>query len=103
VTLAHAMAGQGRLDEARKIMDVELARYRERRKAGANGVTFERDLAYALYVSAIAEPNDASGRARRTEELAEAGQALARIPADARRLYEARELTRLLAEAGRAG
>ena len=55
VTLAHALAGQGRVEDARKIMDVELPRNRERRKSGAKGLTFERDLAYSLYVSALAE------------------------------------------------
>ena len=103
VTLAHALAGQGRFAEARKILELELSRYHDRRKAGANGVTFERDLAYALYVNAIAQDDDAPGRTRRALALAEARAALARIPADAQRVYEVRELARLIAEAGRRG
>lgn len=103
VTLAHALAGQGRRDEAQTIMQAELANYAARRKAGAKGVTFERDLTYAMYVSAISQPGDAAGQARRAGELAEAMRALARIPAEARSIYEVRELTRLVAEAARGG
>lgn len=103
ITLAHALVGQGRLAEARKILELELSRYHDRRKAGANGLSFERDLAYAQYVNAIAQPDDGPGRTRRSLALAEARAALSRVPADAQRVYEVRELTRLIAEAGRRG
>jgi hypothetical protein len=53
VTRAHSVAKQGRSEEARKLVLAELKRYRDEQEHGAGGVSFNRDLAYALYVDAI--------------------------------------------------
>ena len=45
VMLAQALLGQGRRDEAREILDVELPRYRRLQEQGAQGLSFWRDLA----------------------------------------------------------
>jgi hypothetical protein len=103
VTLAHAVARQGRLEEARKIADAELVRYRAALKQGAGGLTFERDYAYALYAHAISQPADAEGRARKAADLAEAAKALGRLTNEARQLVDVRELSKWIAEAGKAG
>jgi hypothetical protein len=91
--LAHAIAKQGRGDEARKLVQPVLEGYRSEQKRGASGISFRRDLAYALYVSAIAESNDAAGRTQRGVALAEAVRTLDGMSAEARQLYDNRELT----------
>src|SRR6185437_770720 len=63
--LAHAIAMQGRNDEAQKALQPVLAYYEGEQKTGATGTTFRHDYAYALYVSAIASSADAAGRAQR--------------------------------------
>jgi hypothetical protein len=93
VMLAHAIAKQGRGDEARKLVQPVLEGYRSEQKRGASGISFRRDLAYALYVSAIAESNDAAGRTQRGVALAEAVRTLDGMSAEARQLYDNRELT----------
>ncbi len=61
VTLAHAVARQGRLEEARGIVGVEVGRYRQQASHGVGGLSFERDYAYALYADAISQAPDAAG------------------------------------------
>jgi hypothetical protein len=97
VTLAHALVGQGRLEEAVKILDVELARYRELQGQGAKGVSFQRDYAYARYVEAIARP---TGDPRRANGLASARRTLDSLSAEARQLLDIRELYARIAAAG---
>jgi tetratricopeptide (TPR) repeat protein len=92
VVLAHAIARQGRGDEARKLVQPVLERYRGEQKRGASGTSFQRDLAYALYVSAIVQANDASGRARRDATLAEATRVLGGMSLEARHLADVREV-----------
>lgn len=100
VTMAHAVARQGRDEEARAIVQAELARYREEQKHGAAGVSFQRDFAYALYVDAIARPAvDAAGRAARDAALAEATRLLSSLSAEARQLADIRELRGWIATA----
>jgi hypothetical protein len=93
VMLAHAVALQGRLEEARKLVQPDLERYRSERKSGANGISFQRDLAHALYVSAIAQANDAAGRAQKDTDLAEAAKLLGGMSAEARQLVDNSELS----------
>jgi tetratricopeptide (TPR) repeat protein len=97
VTLAHALVGQGRLEEAGTILDVELGRYRELQAQGGKGLSFQRDYAYALYVDAIAHP---AGDPRRAIGLAAARRTLDSLPAEARQLLDIRELTARIAAAG---
>jgi len=92
VVLAHAIAKQGRGDEARKLVQPVLEGYRGEQKRGASGISVQRDLAYALYVGGIAESNDAAGHTQRDAALAEAAQTLNGMATEARQLYDNREL-----------
>jgi hypothetical protein len=100
VTLAHAVASQGRREEARTILRDDLVRYREEQERGARGVSFERDFAYALYVDAISQADDAAGQERRKSSLAAASRMLGRLSAEARQLTDVRELDGWIAAAG---
>jgi hypothetical protein len=99
VTLAHAVAGQGRGAEALALVQPILDGYRTEQKAGAGGTTFQRDLAYALYVSAIAQPGDVAGGSRRQAALAEAARAFDATSAEVKRLVDVRELESWIAGA----
>jgi hypothetical protein len=99
---AHALVGEQRSEEARQIVRKELDRYRQEQKHGANGVSFQRDLAYALYVDAIAQPATDTGRVQRASGLAEAERAIAIVPTEARQLYDVRLVTKLIAAARQA-
>jgi hypothetical protein len=96
VAQAHAVALQGRSAEAVALVQPELERYLAEQKAGARGTTFERDLAYAYYVAALAQPADANGGARRASSLAAAAAALGRMTGEARQLSDVRDLAALV-------
>ena len=101
--LAHAMAKQDRAGDAREVLRPALEYYRREQKAGASGLTFRRDFAHALYVSALSEAGDPAGRARRDRALAEAAGLIAGESAEARRLVDIREVSDWIAAArGRA-
>jgi tetratricopeptide (TPR) repeat protein len=97
VMLAHAVVKQDRAAEAREILQPALEHYRAAQKAGAVGLTFRRDFAYALYVSAIAAAP--AERGSRDEALAEAARLLAGQSPEARRLADVRELAAWIAAA----
>jgi hypothetical protein len=92
VVLAHAMARQGRGGEALEIVQPVLDGYRAEQASGAGGTTFQRDLAYALYVAALAQPADAAGRARTAAALVEATRALDALAGEARQFTDVRDL-----------
>ncbi|MHB8405599.1 MAG: nSTAND1 domain-containing NTPase [Gammaproteobacteria bacterium] len=100
--LAQVIAMQGRTAEARNVLQPALDYYRQQFKTGASGTTFRHDYAYALYVSAIAQPESAAGRRQRRTGLAEALRLLAGASAEAQRLTPMRYLAGLIA-AARAG
>ena len=64
VMQAHAVAKQGRLEEALGLVRPALEFYRREQQRGGGGLSFQRDMAYALCVEAIAQPEDAVGRAQ---------------------------------------
>ena len=64
------------------------------------GTRFVRSLVHALYVSAIAQPDDAAGQARREAALAEAAGLLAGLSAEARGHPESRVLSAWIEAAG---
>ncbi len=97
--LAHALAGQGRLDEARATLQPALDWYRTDLKAGAKGSTFRHDFAYALYVHAIAQAADATGASQRSADLAEAQAQIDGASDEAKRLVDMRYLSDLIAAA----
>jgi hypothetical protein len=97
VTLAHAIALQGRLADAHQVTEPEIARYRTELKGGATGLTFTRDFAYALYVDALSRPH---GDALRAAQLVEATRQLDSLSAEANQLLDVRELRGWIAAAG---
>jgi hypothetical protein len=97
--LAHAMAKQDRAAEARDALRPALEYYRREQEAGASGLTFRRDFAYALYVSALAEADDPAGRARKDQALGQAAGLIAGTSAEARRLVDVREVSDWIAAA----
>ncbi|HEV2608414.1 MAG TPA: hypothetical protein VGT79_10590, partial [Xanthomonadaceae bacterium] len=88
--LAHALAGQGRLDEARATLQPALDWYRLDLKAGAQGTTFRHDFAYALYVDAISQAVDAAGASQRSADLAEAQAQIDGASDEVKRLVDLR-------------
>lgn len=99
VTLAHALARQGRNDEALKTLQPALAWYRQEQHAGASDMLFRHHYAYALYVSAIASPAKAAGARRRKAALVEASKLIAGASAEARRTASMRRVSNLIASA----
>jgi hypothetical protein len=99
VTLAHAIVLQGRMEDARRISQPEVARYRAEVKEGGAGLTFNRDMAYALYVDALSR---AAGDPSRAADLAEASKRLDLLSPEANQLMDVRELRNWIAGA-RAG
>ena len=89
VTLAHALALQGRTDEARAITEVEVPRYQAELKDGAGGLAFNKDYSYAMYVDALARP---VSDPRRGANLASALRQLDAMGQEANRLVDIREL-----------
>jgi hypothetical protein len=96
VTLAHAIVLQGRMEDARRISETEVARYRAEAKEGGAGLTFNRDMAYALYVDALSRPAADPGRAA---NLAEASKRVDLLTSEANQLLDIRELRNWIAEA----
>ena len=102
VFIAQALLGQGRADEARSLVERELSRYRGQQKSGAHGTTFQRDLGYAWYVSALAQPGTEVGRTERRTRLAQATQAIDAASTQARELFEFRQLAHWIEQARQA-
>ena len=96
VMLAHAVTRQGRSAEAREILQPALQRYRVAQTQGASGITFGRDLAYALYANAIAQDDDRAGQAQREASLAEAAKLLSNLPAEAQQIWDMRVVADLV-------
>ena len=96
-TLAHALAAQGRLEEARKTLQPALDWYRLDLKAGAKGTTFRHDFAYALYVDAISQAADPAGASQRSADLAEAQAQIDSASDEAKRLVDMRYVAGLIA------
>jgi hypothetical protein len=99
VLLAHAMAAQGRGAEALELLGPVLDGYRAEQRAGAGGTSFQRDLAYALFVEAIAQPADATGRARRATALAAAQREFDALSSEVRQESDVRDLGAWIASA----
>ncbi len=97
--LAHAIAMQGRGDEAQTTLQPALAYYQQQQQAGAHGTTFQHDFAYALYADALARGSDPGNRADRDGDLTAAAKLIAATSAEAKQLVEMRKLTGLIAAA----
>jgi hypothetical protein len=90
--LAHAMAMQGRAAEAQTVLAPALEYYRKEQQLGAQGTSFRREFAYALYVSALAQPENAEGRRQRGVDLAAADKLMKGMSVEAQQLATHRRL-----------
>jgi hypothetical protein len=90
--LAFALAKQGKTAEARETLQPALEHFSGRRAAGSVGTQFHLAYAEALYVSAIAQEDDAAGRRARDQALAAATAELDRLSDEARQLLASRVL-----------
>jgi tetratricopeptide (TPR) repeat protein len=97
--LAHAIAMQGRGEEALATLAPALAYYREQQRAGATDTEFRFDLAYALLVDALARSDSAAERAHRAASLDEATRVLDGASEQARQMASFRRMASLIAEA----
>jgi hypothetical protein len=99
VSLAWAVAAQGRKPEARKILEPVLARYRDQKAQGARHVEFLQNFSRALYVEAITEADDPAGRLARRSALDEAAGLITELPGEAKALHDSRELAEWISAA----
>jgi len=84
---------------ALELLGPVLDGYRAEQRAGAGGTSFQRDLAYALFVEAIAQPADATGRARRATALAAAQREFDALSSEVRQESDVRDLGAWIASA----
>ncbi len=96
---AYSLAMLGRKEDARKLLGPEVEYLRGEQKQGARGLTFQRDLAFALCAAAITQADDAAGRAQRKLDLAEAAKLIADLPAEARQIADVQYVSELVAAA----
>ncbi|MEO5595882.1 MAG: hypothetical protein ABIQ97_01865, partial [Lysobacteraceae bacterium] len=97
VMLAHAIAMQGRTQEAQAALQPALTYYQQELQAGAHNTTFRGNYAYALYVSALAQADDAAGMTQRAANLASAAAQMAGMSPEAQQLVDARWLSQMIA------
>jgi hypothetical protein len=97
--LAFALSKLGRTREAREVLEPALEYFRARRAVGGAGTQFHLEYAELLYVSAIAQDDDAAGRRAREQALAAATAELDRLSDEARQLRAARMLRERIAVA----
>jgi tetratricopeptide (TPR) repeat protein len=97
--LAFALAMLGRTAEAREVLEPALEYFRARRTVGGAGTQFHLEYAELLYVSAIAQDDDAAGRRARDQALAAATAELDRLSDEARQLRAARMMRERIAAA----
>lgn len=104
VLLAEAQVGLGQPAEALKTIEPVLSLYREMQVQGLTHVAFIQHLSRALYVQALAEPNDKDGAKQRGTVLEQALALLHDLSAEAKQLHDSKELlTSIQAEQKKAG
>ncbi|MFI5358247.1 MAG: hypothetical protein ACHQ4G_13020, partial [Opitutales bacterium] len=99
VRIARAVARQGRGEEARALLEPAMAYYRKESAHGADDNDFLPAFAQALYASALAQADDAAGRAQRLVLLEEADKALGRLTGGVWQWADNRELAGWIAAA----
>jgi tetratricopeptide (TPR) repeat protein len=99
VELAWALAGQGRLAEARATLAPALDLLRKRSGMGTMTHNLRENYAKALYVDARAQDDDPAGRTAGRRALEEATAVLAGASAESRQLRPLRELSEQIAKA----
>jgi hypothetical protein len=90
--LAHALVLQGRRDQARAELVPALEYYSSAQRLGARNVTFTRDYARALRVSALAAGADVAGRSQAEASLAKASALINELSAEAKALTDVRQV-----------
>jgi tetratricopeptide (TPR) repeat protein len=101
--LAHSITRQDRAAEARETLRPALEHCQRAQKAGATGLTYRRDCAYALYVSSLTESDDPAGRAKHNASLSQATGLIAGMSGEAHRLRDVQDVSDLItSERGRA-
>ena len=95
--LAHALALQGRSQEAIETLGPALDYYREEQRAGATSTDFRADFAYALTVDAIARSDNVAERAHRDASLDGAQRLLDGASTEAKRMATYRQIADLIA------
>jgi len=95
--LGHAIARQNRAPEARDVLRPALEHCQRAQKAGATGLTYRRDCAYALYVSSLTESDDPAGRSKHDASLSQAAGLIAGMSGEAHRLRDVRDVSDLIA------
>ncbi|MEP6908056.1 MAG: hypothetical protein ABI858_08770, partial [Pseudoxanthomonas sp.] len=95
--LAHAVAMQGRKQDAQTALQPALAYYQQELQAGAQETHFRMDYTYALYVDALSQADDAAGNAQRAVDLEAATAQMAGLSEQARQLVDARLLAQMIA------
>jgi hypothetical protein len=99
IILARALAGLGRLGEARAALQPALEWYRKQLAAGAYETQFREDFAYALYVDAIAQQPDSVGRKQRAADLDQAEKLIAGASIEAQKMAGMRYTAGLVTKA----
>ncbi len=94
--IAHGLLMQSRSPDALVAVQPALDYYRSQEQAGAQEISFRYAYAYALYVSALAQP---PGQAQRGANLDAAAKLIDGASAEARELADMRELAGLIAAA----
>jgi tetratricopeptide (TPR) repeat protein len=100
IRLAHAIAGRDGQPRRWRCWNPNWCSTGTVGKRAAWSTRFVRSLAHALYVSAIAQPEDAAGQARRQAALAEATEVLASLTTEARQTTDIRVMAEWIAAAG---
>jgi serine/threonine protein kinase/tetratricopeptide (TPR) repeat protein len=90
--LALALARQHKTGEARATVGPAVDVYRKWHKNGAEGVDFNHDFAFCLYVQAVACADDDASRGLRRTALEEAASLIAKLTHEAMALRDQREL-----------
>lgn len=97
VLLAHAIAMQGRGEEALAALAPALEYYRQQQNEGASDTWYRHGFAYALVVDALARSDNAAERAHRAASLDEAVRLFDGASAQARQTASFRALASLIA------
>ncbi len=94
--MAHALVMQSRSADALVAVQPALDYYRSQEQAGAQEISFRFGYAYALYVSALAQP---PGQAQRGADLDAAAKLINGASSEAKNLADMRDVAALIAAA----
>jgi len=92
VRLAQSLIASGQKTEAQEALSKAISYYRSRQAKGAAATSYRQDFGRALYQEAMAQGDDAAGRAQRRALLDEAQSVLAGLSQEAQQLRTSREL-----------